>query len=94
MVEVKITKKSNNHLMHRDEIECIVNFEGGTPKQDEVKGAIAKELAVSQDLLIVNQFKQNFGAKQASVVACVYKSAEGMKKAVKKKEKKEKKPAA
>jgi ribosomal protein S24E len=81
--------------MHRDEVECIVNFEQGTPKQDEVKAAIAKALAATPDLVVVNRFAQNFGAKQAKVLVCVYKSHPAMKKSVKEKKKKEeKKPAA
>lgn len=95
MVEVKIGKKVSNPLMHRDEVECIVNFEEGTPKQDEIKAAVAKALAATQDLVVINKFVQNFGSKQAKVLVCVYKSHPAMKRVVKEKKKKEEpKPAA
>jgi len=94
-VEVKVGKKTHNPLMQRDEVECFVNFDSGTPKQDEIKAAVAKALAATQDLVVIKKFAQNFGAKQAKVLICVYKSSEAMKKTVKEKKKKEeKKPAA
>lgn len=96
MVEVKINKKTINTLMDRDEVECVVNFEQGTPKVDEIKAAIAKALAASESMLVINRLVPRFGAKQAKVLVSVYKSQEAMKKSVKAKKAKkaEKKPAA
>ena len=94
MPDVKITKKTTNPMMEREEVECIVNFEEGTPKAEEIKQLIAKTMIVSPDLLIVNKFIQNFGAKQAKVVACVYKTPEAKNRAVKEKKKAEKKPGS
>ena len=95
MVEVRINKKTNNPLMDRDEVECVVNFEQGTPKVDEIKAAIAKTLAASESMLVINKLIPRFGAKQAKVLVSVYKSQEAMKRSVKAKRKKvEKKPAA
>jgi ribosomal protein S24E len=96
MVEVKINKKTANSLMDRDEVECVVNFEQGTPKADEVKAAIAKALAAPESMLVINRMVPRFGAKQAKVLASVYKTSEAMKRSVKAKKKKveEKKPAA
>ena len=95
MVEVRISKKTNNPLMDRDEVECMVNFEQGTPKTDEIKAAIAKTLAVSESMLVINRLVPRFGAKQAKVLVSVYKTSAAMKRSVKAKKKKvEKKPAA
>jgi len=95
MVEVKISKKTINTLMDRDEVECVVNFEQGTPKVDEIKAAIAKALAASESMLVINKLVPRFGAKQAKVLVSVYKSKEAMRRSVKAKRKKvEKKPAA
>jgi ribosomal protein S24E len=95
MVDVKINKKTINSLMDRDEIECMVNFEQGTPKIDEIKAAIAKALAAPESMLVINRLIPRFGAKQAKVLASVYKTSEAMKRSVKSKRKKvEKKPAA
>ncbi|VVB73462.1 30S ribosomal protein S24e [uncultured archaeon] len=95
MVEVKINKKTSNPLMDRDEVECVVNFEQGTPKVAEIKAAVAKALAASDSMLVINRLVPRFGAKQAKVFVSVYASQEAMKKSVKaKKQKVEKKPAA
>jgi ribosomal protein S24E len=95
MVEVRINKKTNNPLMDRDEVECTVNFEQGTPKADEIKAAIAKTLAAPESMLVINRLVPRFGAKQANVLVSVYKTSEAMKRSVKSKRKKvEKKPAA
>ena len=95
MVEVRINKKTMNPLMDRDEVECTVNFEQGTPKVDEIKAAIAKALAAPESMLVINRLVPRFGAKQANVLVSVYKTSEAMKRSVKAKRKKvEKKPAA
>ena len=95
MVEVKINKKTINSLMDRDEVECTVNFEQGTPKTDEIKAAIAKALAAPESMLVINRLVPRFGVKQANVFVSVYKTSESMKRSVKTKKKKvEKKPAA
>jgi len=95
MVEVRINKKTINPLMDRDEVECVVNFEQGTPKIEEIKAAIAKALAAPESMLVINRLVPRFGAKQANVLVSVYKTSEAMRRSVKAKRKKvEKKPAA
>ena len=91
MVEVKVLNKKKNGLLGRDEAECIVNFEQGTPKKDELLKAIATALTASPDLTYINRFQVKAGAKQGTASVYVYDSKEAMGKLVKEKPKEEKK---
>lgn len=91
MVDVKVINQKENPFLKRKEVECIVNFEAGTPKSDEIKQAIAKALAAHPDLVYINRFMVNAGAKQGKAEVFVYDSKDILEKAHKKKEKKEKK---
>ncbi|MCS7109467.1 MAG: hypothetical protein NZ903_01575 [Candidatus Micrarchaeota archaeon] len=91
MVDAKVISRKRNPLLKREEAECILNFESGTPKSDEIKQAVAKALTANPDLIYINKFNVKAGAKQGEVEAFVYETKEMMDKLHKKKEKKEKK---
>jgi len=79
MTELKIEKRFENIHMEREEIECIVDFKEGTPKREEIIELIAKTMTTNKELVVINKMLQQFGMKQARVIACVYKSPDAMK---------------
>ena len=91
MVEIKVLNKKRNNLLEREEAECLVNFEQGTPKKDELRTAIAKSLTATPDLTYINRFVVRAGAKQGKASVYVYDSKESMGRFVKESPKKEKK---
>ena len=95
-MDAKIQKRTENPHLQREEVECIIDFEEGTPKKEDIKALVAKTLTVNPSLLIINRMIQQFGSKQTKVVACVYKNAESLKRVQKETEedKKEAKPSA
>ncbi|MEM4133943.1 MAG: hypothetical protein QXO35_01390 [Candidatus Micrarchaeia archaeon] len=91
MVEVKILDKKDNPILKRKEAECLINFEAGTPKKEEIQQAIAKALTANPELVYINKFVVRAGAKQGKAEVFVYESKDMLDKMHKKKEKKEKK---
>ncbi len=91
MIEVKVLSKKDNPFLKRKEVECIINFDSGTPKKEEMHQAIAKALTAHPELVHISKFIVRAGAKQGKAEVFVYDSKEEKEKATKKKEKKEKK---
>ncbi len=85
MVEVKVLNKKKNSLLGRDEAECIVNFEQGTPKRNELQEAIAKALTATPELTYIDRFVVKAGAKQGKASVYIYDSKKSMGKLVKEK---------
>ncbi len=79
-MEIKVGKKTENPHLKREIVECIINFEEGTPNKEEIKALVAKTLVANPELVVINKMLQQFGSKQTKVVACVYKNPESMKK--------------
>ena len=79
-MEVNIQKRTNNPHLKRETVECMINFEEGTPNSEEIKSLVAKALVANPELVVINRLLQQFGSKQARVIACVYKDSESMKK--------------
>lgn len=84
--KLNIEKKFENVQLEREEIECVVDFEEGTPKKEEIKELIAKAMNTNKELVVINKMLQQFGMKQAKVVACVYKNPEAKRKVLRIKE--------
>ncbi|MEM3408410.1 MAG: 30S ribosomal protein S24e [Candidatus Micrarchaeia archaeon] len=91
MVEVKILEKKDNPILKRKEVKCLVDFEAGTPKKEEIQQAIAKALTAHPELVYINEFIVRAGAKQGKAEVFLYDSKDILEKMHKKKEKKEKK---
>jgi len=90
-MDVNVVSKKDNPLLKRMEAECIVNFEQGTPKKEEMKQEIAKALAANPELVYIYKFIVRAGAKQGKAEVYVFETKEQVEKMNKKKEKKEKK---
>lgn len=77
-MDVEIKKKVENPLLKRDEIECIIDFEEGTPNKEQIKEIVARALSVNSDLVVINKLLQQFGLKRVKVVVNAYKTKEAM----------------
>jgi len=90
-MEVKITNNKENPILRRKEVECVINFEQGTPKREEILQAIAKALTANPELVYISKFVVKAGAKQGKAEVFLFETKEQVEKMNKKKEKKEKK---
>jgi small subunit ribosomal protein S24e len=90
-MEVHVINKKDNPILKRKEAECIINFEQGTPKKEEMKQEIAKALTANPELVYIYKFIVRAGAKQGKAEVYVFETKEQVEKMNKKKEKKEKK---
>lgn len=90
-MDIKILNQKNNPFLKRKEAECLVNFEQGTPKNEEIKHEIAKALTAHPEVVVINKFVVRAGAKQGKAEVFVYDSKDALEKSIKKKVKKEEK---
>jgi ribosomal protein S24E len=75
--------------LNRTRVEYeIEHFQKSTPKKDDLKAQLAKELKAQEDTIHVKHIFSHFGSSKSKVVAEVYKTKEDLKKYVKVKKKK------
>ncbi|MBS3106902.1 hypothetical protein J4419_04560 [Candidatus Woesearchaeota archaeon] len=73
-MELQISNRNENTLLSRVEVSARVEFgKATTPKREDVKAALAKELKVEPELVMVKSISTGYGANSASVRAHVYK---------------------
>ena len=79
-----------NKSVPRKEIRFSLDYEGATPKMDEVAKKIAESLKTVPDLVRVKRIRQIFGERKAVVDANIYDNIEVLKRyeEIKKKAKK------
>lgn len=75
-MQLTIKNKTENALLHRQELNGEINFEGATPTNKEVVEDIAKQSSVNIELIVMKQIKTRFGHCQADFLAFVYDSKE------------------
>jgi len=90
-MEIIIQNRVKNPSLKREEVEAIVNHDGGTPKVNEMQQEISKELMVKKELVVISKVTPKFGIKQLKVKAHIYEDEDAMKVEVSKGKKKEKK---
>ncbi len=73
-MELEITKRKDNPLLQREEIVAMVRFKGGTPKREEIREAIAKELGKPSGNLFIRKIATEYGKEEAKVYAMAYSS--------------------
>ena len=92
-MEINVQNKVRNDILNREEIEALVDHEGGTPKREEIQKELSQILMMKKELIILNQITPRFGAKQLKVKIHVYDSEDAMKIEMKKEKKKKEKKA-
>lgn len=77
-MEVKILDRRPNPLLERTELRFEIAHPGGpSPKRDEVRGEIAKQLKVPKERLVVEAMHARFGIAETSGEAIVYDTTQG-----------------
>ena len=91
---MKLTKieETNSPLLHRKTFVFSAEFEGPTPKKDDLTKTIVAQLKVKPELVSIKKIQQIFGENKAKVIVNIYNSLEDLKKIEKVKEKKKEKP--
>ncbi len=79
-MEIKLTKREENPLMEREEIEFKVEHENSpTPSRVEILEELTSELDVSEDLILIEKIATLHGQQTASGIARIYESEERLK---------------
>ena len=75
-MEVTIKKKEDNKLLHRKEVEGEITFTAATPSNQELAEALAKDLKVNVNLVVMKNIYTEFSMRKAIFSAVAYESAE------------------
>jgi small subunit ribosomal protein S24e len=75
-MEFTITKKVENTLLSRVEVEGELAFEGATPSNADVAAALCKNLSCETNLVVIKQISGVFSHQKASFRAVVYQNME------------------
>lgn len=75
-MEITIKKKEDNKLLHRKEVEGEITFTAATPSNQELAEALAKELNVNVNLVVMKNIYTEFSVRKATFQAVAYESAE------------------
>ena len=78
-MEIIIQTRVKNPSLKREEVEVIVNHEGGTPNINDMQQELSKELKVKKELVVISKVTPKFGIKQLNVKAHIYENADAMK---------------
>lgn len=76
---MKILKQSEDRLLNRKIIEYEAEYSGATPKKEEIKRDIMKELKVDMELIIVKHIYPAYGERKGKVIVYVYDNADNLK---------------
>lgn len=80
MAKLLIASEFYNKLLNRKDIQILIDYDGATPKRDDVLKLIAEYLKVSEDRIAIVKMENLFGQHRLSVHCHVYDTAEDMKK--------------
>ena len=76
-MELEITNKRENHLLKRIEVSFRATHPSeSTPKRDDLRQQIAKEMSAKKELVIVDWERSDFGRTVSVGYAKVYRSKE------------------
>lgn len=72
-MEVEVVDRRENKLLNREEIHCIIKYNGATPSRQQVKEELKKALGLN-GFIVIHRIRPMFGIMQAKVYAKVYPS--------------------
>jgi small subunit ribosomal protein S24e len=73
-MEIEITKEADNQLLMRKEVFFRLKHEGASPGRAEARNALIKALRSTQNLLVIDMMKTEFGKRETVGYAKVYES--------------------
>jgi len=77
-MEIQVENENPNPLLKRKEIEFILKFDDKTPSRSDVRKKIAGLYSSSEDKVVVDYIKSEFGKTEAKCYAKVYDSRESL----------------
>lgn len=78
-MEIEITKEADNQLLMRKEVFFRLVHEGASPGRAEARNALIKALQCTQNLLVIDRMKTEFGMRETVGYAKVYESKDRLK---------------
>lgn len=79
-MKLKQTYEKEFPLFNRKELQFEVDYQGSTPKKEEIKKLVVAEVKKPEDVIVVDLVKQVFGKGKAFINVKVYGSQENLKK--------------
>ena len=80
-MELEITEKNENPLLHRQEIQIAIRHENSsTPKRNEVIKSLSDVLKAKKELIIIEHLKNTYGRSETLGYAKIYSSVDALKK--------------
>jgi small subunit ribosomal protein S24e len=80
-MNITITNKNENPLLHRVEVQGVVAFEGATPSNAQMTEAVASQLKTDVSQVVLRHIYNTFSKNEAKFEAVAYNSADARKKA-------------
>jgi len=76
-MEITVDGKRENLLLNRVEVDfTVAHVAEPTPKRDQVREELAKQLKVTKDRVVVDHMESSFGKGESAGYAKIYKSKE------------------
>ena len=71
-MDVEVTKKNNEPLMHRSYFEARIVFEGKTPSRVELMKDLSHKLSSKPEMTVVRKITTDYGSERALLNGYVY----------------------
>jgi len=79
-MELEIKENNDNPLLHRKEIQVVINHENdSTPKRNQVIRDLSEQLKAKKELIIIDHLKNKYGKTETRGYAKVYSNIEALK---------------
>ena len=72
-MEIQIVKETESPLLARKVVECKTAAEGATPSRLSLSRRLGTLLKTKEDLIVIQEIKKNYGNKDITIIARVYK---------------------
>ena len=79
-MKLKLVEERDFPLLNRKQIRFNLYYDAATPKGEDVKKAVAENLKVDSNVVVVKKINTFFGKEKADVLVYVYKSLEDFEK--------------
>ena len=78
-MELEIAEKSDNPLLHRQEVQIVIRHENeSTPRRSEVIQNLSDKMNAKKDLIIIDHLKNKYGKMESQGYAKIYKNIEAL----------------
>ena len=74
-MDTKILSKKENKVIGRIEAKAEIAYAGAPPKRAEIRDAIAKEMKVAPENVVISKIRNAFGMRKSAIKAHIYTDA-------------------